>query len=105
MRRRKQQAAWRARHPDYFAGRRIQARMVLEYRPGPLRLPLHWINFPGTSRNPISGRKALISLGLWADYCIARRNSSCSHIVLIPQQIWLHYPTLPRHPRSNPVQN
>ena len=39
MRRRKQQAAWRARHPDYFAGRRIQARMVLEDRPGPLRLP------------------------------------------------------------------
>ncbi len=38
MRRRKQQAAWRARHPDYFAGRRIQARMVLEDRPGPLRL-------------------------------------------------------------------
>ena len=39
MRRRKQQAAWRAGHPDYFAGRRIQARMVLEDRPGPLRLP------------------------------------------------------------------
>jgi hypothetical protein len=39
MRLREQQAAWRARHPDYFAGRRIQARMVLEDRPGPLRLP------------------------------------------------------------------
>jgi len=39
LRRRKQQAAWRARHPDYFAGRRIQARMVLEDRPVPLRLP------------------------------------------------------------------
>src|ERR1700737_1163460 len=39
QRRRKQQAVWRARHPDYFAGRRIQARMVLEDRPGPLRLP------------------------------------------------------------------
>jgi len=39
MRRRKQQAAWRARHPDYFADRRIQVRMVLEDRPGPLRLP------------------------------------------------------------------
>ena len=37
-RRRKQQAAWRARHPDYFAGRRIQARMVLDPPPGPLRL-------------------------------------------------------------------
>src|ERR1700676_4376874 len=39
QRRRRQQAAWRARHPDYFAGRRIQARMVLDDRPAPLRLP------------------------------------------------------------------
>ena len=28
QRRRKMQAAWRARYPDYFSGRRIQARMV-----------------------------------------------------------------------------
>ena len=30
QRRRKMQAAWRARYPDYFAGRRIQARMVAD---------------------------------------------------------------------------
>ena len=85
MRRRKQQAAWRAGHPDYFAGRRIQARMVLEDRPGPLRSPPPLDQLPGASRNPISGRKALISLGLWADYCFARRNSSWSRIILIPR--------------------
>jgi hypothetical protein len=39
QRRRKQQSAWRARHPDYFAARRIQARMVLDEPPAPLRLP------------------------------------------------------------------
>lgn len=39
LRRRKQQAAWRARNPDYFAGRRIQARMTADPPPEPLRLP------------------------------------------------------------------
>jgi hypothetical protein len=38
-RRRKRQAAWRARNPDYFAGRRIQARMAVDPPPEPLRLP------------------------------------------------------------------
>jgi hypothetical protein len=39
LRRRKKQAAWRARNPDYFAGRRIQARGAVEQTPEPLRLP------------------------------------------------------------------
>ena len=38
-RRRKKQAVWRARNPDYFSGRRIQARMVVDPPPEPLRLP------------------------------------------------------------------
>ena len=39
MRRRKQQAAWRARNPDYFRGRRIQVRGSADPPPEPLRLP------------------------------------------------------------------
>ena len=39
MRRRKKQAGWRGRNPDYFSGRRIQARMVFDPPPEPLRLP------------------------------------------------------------------
>ena len=39
IRRRKQQAAWRARNPDYFSGRRIQARGASDKPPEPLRLP------------------------------------------------------------------
>lgn len=39
LRRRKRQAAWRARNPDYFAGRRIEARMAVDPAPPPLRLP------------------------------------------------------------------
>src|SRR5260370_35273250 len=39
LRRRKQQAAWRVRNPDYFRGRRIQARGASEHPPEPLRLP------------------------------------------------------------------
>ena len=39
LRRRKKQAAWRARNPNYFAGRRIQARMAVDPPPEPLRLP------------------------------------------------------------------
>ena len=39
LRRRKQQAVWRARNPDYFRGRRIQARGASEQPPEPLRLP------------------------------------------------------------------
>ena len=39
LRRRKDQAAWRARNPDYFCGRRIQARKVVDPPPAPLRLP------------------------------------------------------------------
>ena len=38
-RRRKRQAAWRTRNPDYFAGRRIQARMAVDPPPEALRLP------------------------------------------------------------------
>jgi hypothetical protein len=39
LRRRKKQAAWRARNPDYFSGRRIQARGASDQPPEPLRLP------------------------------------------------------------------
>lgn len=39
FRRRKKQAAWRARNPDYFSGRRIQARGACDEPPEPLRLP------------------------------------------------------------------
>ncbi len=39
MRRRKRQAAWRARNQNYFSGRRIQARGASDKSPEPLRLP------------------------------------------------------------------
>jgi hypothetical protein len=39
LRRRKKQGSWRARNPDYFSGRRIQARMGADPAPEPLRLP------------------------------------------------------------------
>lgn len=39
LRRRKKQAAWRARNPDYFSGRRIQVRGASDKPPEPLRLP------------------------------------------------------------------
>ena len=39
QRRRKMQAAWRARNPDYFAGRRIQARIVPDPPPSPAAQP------------------------------------------------------------------
>jgi len=39
LRRRKDQAAWRSRNPDYFSGRRIETRMIVEPPPAPLRLP------------------------------------------------------------------
>jgi len=38
-RRKKTQAAWRARNPDYFIARRIQVRSALCRPPEPLRLP------------------------------------------------------------------
>jgi hypothetical protein len=39
MRRRRRQSAWRARNPDYFIARRIQARSSEPRTPEPLRLP------------------------------------------------------------------
>ena len=39
LRRHRQQAAWRARNPDYFVARRIQARGASDKLPEPLRLP------------------------------------------------------------------
>lgn len=39
VRRRRKQAAWRARNPDYFRGRRIQARAASNQPPEALRLP------------------------------------------------------------------
>jgi hypothetical protein len=38
-RRKKTQSAWRARNPDYFIARRIQARSASTQQPDPLRLP------------------------------------------------------------------
>lgn len=38
-RRKRTQAAWRAKNPDYFIGRRIQERGAEEHPPAPLRLP------------------------------------------------------------------
>ena len=38
-RRRKMQAVWRGRHPDYFAAHRILTRGTLAQPPEPLRLP------------------------------------------------------------------
>jgi hypothetical protein len=38
-RRRKTQAGWRGRNPDYFIARRIQARSTVEPEPEPLRFP------------------------------------------------------------------
>ena len=40
LRRRKKQAAWRARNLDYFSDRRIQARGACDEPPEPLRLPV-----------------------------------------------------------------
>ena len=37
--RRKKQADWRKRNPDYFSARRLQARSTLSPPPEPLRLP------------------------------------------------------------------
>jgi hypothetical protein len=39
LRRRRKQASWRTRNPDYFRGRRIQARGASDKPPEPLRLP------------------------------------------------------------------
>ena len=38
-RRKKTQAAWRDKNPDYFIGRRIQERGARERAPAPLRMP------------------------------------------------------------------
>jgi hypothetical protein len=45
-RRKKTQAAWRARNPDYFVAWRIQARAGSERAPEPLRLPSPLSNLP-----------------------------------------------------------
>ncbi len=60
QRRRKMQAAWRARYPDYFSGHRIQARMVADppssppVQPGRSSPPAP--SSPPTSSPPISSR-------------------------------------------------
>ena len=38
-RRQKNQSLWRARHPDYFSGQRLQTRKGMVPSPEPLRLP------------------------------------------------------------------
>jgi hypothetical protein len=60
QRRRKMQAAWRARYPDYFSGRRIQARMVPDPPPSPAAQPRRSSppapSSPPTSSPPTSSR-------------------------------------------------
>jgi hypothetical protein len=44
--RKKNQAFWRARNPDYFTARRMQMRAAAERRPEPLQLSFPLINLP-----------------------------------------------------------
>ena len=55
QRRRKMQAAWRARNPDYFAGRRIQARMFADPPSSPPAQPGR-SSPPALSSPPTSSR-------------------------------------------------
>lgn len=55
QRRRKMQAAWRVRTPDYFAGRRIQARMVPDPPASPPAQPGR-SSLPAPSSPPTSSR-------------------------------------------------
>src|SRR5579862_705807 len=45
-RRRKKQAAWRARNPDYFTARRLQEREGQEEWPAPLKMPAPLTRLP-----------------------------------------------------------
>ena len=60
LRRRKKQAAWRGRNPDYFSGRRIQARGVCDEPPEPLRLPSPLHRLPWDIAQSIAGLESVV---------------------------------------------
>jgi len=100
-RRKKTQANWRAKNPEYAAGYRIQQRGAREQPPEPLRLPPPLRQLPWDLAKDEFGQKALISLGLWDHFWCVRRKTSSARIPLIPQEFPTHFPLRPKKTSSS----
>lgn len=64
VRRRKMQAVWRGRHPDYFAAHRILTRSAQARAPEPLRLPSPFNRLPWDIAQSEFGVKGADFLGV-----------------------------------------
>ena len=74
LRRRRKQAAWRARNPDYFSGRRIQARGASDKPPEPLRLPPPLNQLPWDIAQSEFGVQGADLIGVMGALLVAPRN-------------------------------
>jgi hypothetical protein len=85
-RRRKTQADWCTRNPDYFVARRIQARSTSPPPLEPLRLPPPLVRLPWDIAQDQFGGKGADFIGIMAaHFCIVPRKTSSMLIVLIPR--------------------
>jgi hypothetical protein len=76
-----------ARHPDYFAGRRIQDRSKLDPPPKALRLPSPLNQLPWDIAQDQFGAQGADFIGVMGALLFASRKTSSLAIVLIPMEI------------------
>ena len=86
-RRKKTQAQWRAKNPDYAAGYRIQQRSVQEREPEPLRVPAPLNRLPWDVAKDELGGKATDFLGVLSALLVRSAKDAIRLHLLEPKRV------------------
>lgn len=89
-RRKKVQAAWRAKNPDYFIGRRIQQRNAEGRPPAPLRMPAPLSRLPWDIAQAEFTVQGADFIGVLGHFYCARCNPSSRRMWLIALRLAAH---------------
>jgi hypothetical protein len=87
VRRKKTQARWRAKNPDYAAGYRIQRRSAQQRPPEPLRLPAPLNHLPWDLAKDEFGGKAADFLGVMGTLLMRSAKDQIRAYLLDPKEI------------------
>ena len=97
--------AWRARNPDYFAARRIQARAALARAPEPLRLPPPLGKLPWDIAQSEFGVQGADFIGVMGALLLHSAQSQLMAYPADSKTDAAHYSLRPRNPRCDLVQS
>ena len=102
--RRKMQAAWRRRNPDYFVARRMQERGTQEQPPEPLRLPSPLSRLPWDVAQSEFGVQGADFLGVMGKVLLRPAQSEFWAYPLDSKQVVGTLPPPSRNPSSGPIR-